>query len=368
MKLNKLMEQFDIVAPLALAEDWDNVGLLAGDPNQNIKKVMLTIDMTRAVLDEAKSKKIDCILAYHPPLFEPIKRIVANQGVSPLLYEAIKNKIAIYSTHTALDSAHGGVNDILAGIIGIENPKPIVQPTATTGDLCKIVVYLPKNDLENVSQAMFTAGAGSIGDYSECSFRCEGIGTFKGGVGTQPTIGKRGKKESVTEFRLETITYTKKLNDVLSAMIKAHSYESVAYDLFPILSGQVTTGLGRMGTLPKESTIDTLIDKIKNDLKLNIVGVIGPQKGNPKKGAVCAGSCGSVLNKVIAAQCDFYLTGELKHHFALELQEAGVTTICVSHTNSERMILPKLARQLKPMCKNVIFIVSNKDSDPFTFR
>ena len=368
MKLSNVMKQFEIVAPLALAEEWDNVGLLVGDPNQNIKKVMLTIDMTRAVLDEAKAKKVDCILAYHPPVFEPIKRVVANQGVSPLLYEAIKNNIAIYSTHTALDSAHGGVNDILANIINIEDPKPLVQPTATTGDLCKIVVYLPKEDIEHVSQAMFTAGAGTIGNYSECSFRCEGTGTFKGGAGTQPTVGKRGKKESVSEFRLETITYTKKLSDVLAAMIKTHSYEEVAYDVLPILSGQVVTGLGRLGNLPKGSTIDALINKIKKNLKLNIVGVIGPQKGKVTKAAVCAGSCGSVLNKVIAAQCDFYLTGELKHHFALALQEAGVTTICVSHTNSERMILPKLVKKLKPLCNKVTFIVSNKDRDPFTFR
>jgi len=365
MKLKKMMPHFEAIAPLELAEDWDNVGLLTGDPEQSIKKVMLAIDLTQAVFEEAKAQKVDLMLTYHPPVFEPVKKVVAGQGVSPLLYEAIRAKMAIYTMHTALDCVRGGVNDLLAEIVGIEKSQPLQAQGFDEKKMCKMVVFLPESDVASVSQAIFDAGAGHIGKYSRCSFRCEGTGTFQGEAGTNPTVGVANVFEQAAEFRLETIVPVEYLSAVVAAMIKVHSYEEVAYDVIPLLHGQTETGLGRVGDLGKPVSKKILIEHIRKTFKQKVVGIIGPTTGKVTRAAVCAGSCGSMLNQVIGQKCDFYLTGELKHHFALELQEAGVTTVCLSHTNSERIILPELAKRCRSKCDGVKFVVSRKDRDPF---
>jgi len=297
MKLKELTKQLEAIAPLELAEEWDNVGLLAGDPDQTIKKVMLAIDLTAAVFAEAKAKKIDLLLTYHPPIFEPVKKVVAGLGASPLLYEAIRAKMAIYTMHTALDCVKGGVNDLLTEIIGIKDSQPLQTSGFDEQKMCKIVVFLPESDVTDVSQAIFDAGAGHIGKYSRCSFRCRGTGTFQGHAGTNPTVGRPEVFEQAPEFRLETIVPVANLSEVVSAMIKAHSYEEVAYDVIPLLHGQTETGLGRVGDLEKPISKKALIEKIKITFKQKVVGMIGPTTGSVKRAAVCAGSCGSMLKK-----------------------------------------------------------------------
>jgi len=364
MDLKSICKILEEIAPPALAEDWDNVGLLAGDEEQKIKRIMLTIDMTREVLTEAKDKKIDLLLAYHPPIWDPIKQVVAGWGSSPLLYEAIRSNISIYALHTALDSVVGGINDVLAEIVGIEAPEPLQSIKVGKDQLCKLVVFVPVGELEKVSEAMFAAGAGELGNYSRCSFRGRGMGTFQGGAGSKPSIGKVGSFEQVEEYRLESIVPKRLLGEVIKAMLAAHPYEEVAYDVIELLTPEVDTGLGRMGKLRQATAIPDLITRIKKELKVKCVGIIGPKRGKVHKAAVGAGSCGSLLREVIANGCDFYLTGELKHNYGLELQEAGVTCCCVGHSNSERMILPRIARRLKKELPTVEVTVSRKDHDP----
>jgi len=370
MKLIEITKVLETIAPLELAEEWDNVGLLTGDYEQATKRIMLTIDMTAEVLAEAQAKKVDLIVAYHPPIWEPLKKIVAGQGMSPLLYDAIRSRIAIYSLHTALDSARGGVNDALAEVLGIEAAQPLHQPDIAAGSMCKLVVFVPEPDLEKVSTAIFTAGAGHVGPegkYSKCSFRTRGTGTFQCGPASKPAIGKPGRFEEVEEFRLESIVPQNKLSDVVKAMLQTHPYEEVAYDVFALMSMPAETGLGRYGCLTKPVTVGSLVDKIKKSLKVKTVGLIAPRRGLVKTAAVCAGSCGAILRNVIRQKCDFYLTGELKHHHGLELQEAGVTTVCVGHSFSERIILPRIAGNLRRHCPKVNVILSRKDHDPFTW-
>lgn len=370
-ELTEIMHHLQTLAPLELAEQWDNVGLLAGDPNQQIRKVLLTIDLTRAVLDEAQQAGAELLLTYHPPVFDPLKRVIKGQGASPLLYEVIHSGMAVYTVHTALDAVRGGVNDRLAEVMGIADPQPLKEPDQDTEQLCKLVVFLPESDLEKVSEAIFTAGAGHIGNYSHCSFRVEGTGTFKGDESTNPTVGQVGVLEQAPELRLETIMPVACIPQVIPAMVAAHSYEEPAYDLYPVLQRRggvgAGVGIGRYGDLSNTVTKKELIETIKQRLGVGTVGVIGPTDGSASRGAVCAGSCGSILQRVIGAGCDFYLTGELNHHNALKLQEAGVATVCVSHSNSERLILRHLAQQLRSLCSGVEFIVSTEDKDPFTW-
>ncbi|MCP4708453.1 MAG: Nif3-like dinuclear metal center hexameric protein [Planctomycetes bacterium] len=364
MKLKEITPVLEAMAPLHLAEEWDNVGLLAGDYEMPVKNIMLTIDMTQAVFEEARKKNIDLILAYHPPLWEPLKKIIAGRGASPLLHEAIRRNMAIYALHTALDSVRGGVNDVLADMVGIADSQILLPPKTQNGTMCKLVVYLPESDLAQVREAIFTAGAGHTGDYQKCSFRSRGIGTFQGGAETNPTIGKAGQFEQADELRLETIVPTDRIGPVVKAMIKAHSYQEVAYDIFPMIDGPKDQGLGRFGELSEAISVDKLVALIKKKLKINSVGIISPRRGRVKRAAVCAGSCGAIFRDVIRQNCDFYLTGELKHHHALEAQQAGLTTVCVGHSNSERIVLPVIAKQLRQKCRGVEIFLSKKDHDP----
>jgi dinuclear metal center YbgI/SA1388 family protein len=367
MKLHDLVVLLDDLAPLELAEEWDNVGLLAGDPDQTVRRVLLTIDLTGDVLAEARKLKTDLILAYHPPIFEPLKTVVKDRGVSPLLYEVIRSGMAVYAFHTALDSVRGGVNDLLADVAGIADAQPLQSQGFAPEKMCKIAVYLPEYDLDKISSAIFKAGAGHIDNYSHCSFRAKGTGTFQGAAGTNPTVGKPGRLEQAPELRLESIVPVERLQECVAAMIAAHSYEEVAYDVYPLLHNRSHLGLGRFGDLKKPVSKKALIETVKKKLKVNTVGLIGPSSGQARRGAVCAGSCGSVLKHVIRNKCDFYLTGELNHHNALKLQEAGGTTVCVSHSNSERLVLRHVAKKLKPQCPGLQFTVSKRDKDPFTW-
>src|SRR5256885_1053326 len=201
MILSSLLDVLEEIAPTRHAEPWDNVGLLAGDPQQTISRALLTIDYTPAVAEEARNKNCDCIIAYHPPIFDALKRIVAP---SPI-YDAIRRGVAIYSPHTALDVADGGTNDMLADAIGLCGDRQPLRITDAKAANYKLVVFAPRDSADKVADAMFAAGAGRIGNYTSCSFRSPGTGTFFGEEGTNPTVGQSGQLEQADEVRIETI-------------------------------------------------------------------------------------------------------------------------------------------------------------------
>lgn len=368
MKIKEIAKKIDQIIPLKLAQDWDNVGLLIGNPNKDVKNILMTIDITKAVLAEAKKQKAELIISYHPVIWDGLKTITTN-GPAGIIHDLIASGIAVFSIHTALDVITGGVNDGLAEIIGIQDAKPIGDYVESpTGDNYKLVVFVPAGSPAKVSNAIFAAGAGAIGNYSNCSFGAEGTGTFLPLEGAKPAIGRKNRLEKVQEIRFETIVPADKLDAVIEAMIKAHPYETPAFDVFKLHNEQGKFGLGRIGLLEQPSKIAQIIEKIKKTTGAKAVGLVGDDKKTVKKAAVCAGSCGKIINSVIAAGADLYLTGELKHHQALAAQEAGLTCICLSHTVSERFILKKLAKQLQKPLKGTIIRISRKDKDPFTWK
>jgi len=365
MQIKEIAERIDQIIPLKLAQDWDNVGLLIGNPQKNVKNILLTIDVTKEVLAEAKKQKAELIISYHPVIWDGLKKITTDDSTS-VVYELIRSGIAVFSIHTALDVVTGGVNDGLAEIIGIRDAKPIGDYVDyPAGDNYKLVVFVPADSLAKVSNAIFAAGAGSIGNYSNCSFGAEGTGTFLPLEGAKPTIGKKNEFEKVPEIRFETIVPAQKLEPVIEAMIKAHPYETAAFDVFKLYNDQGKFGLGRIGELAQPLRMAQIIEKIKKVTGAKAIGLVGDEKKLVKTAAVCAGTCGKIINLVIAAKADLYLTGELKHHQALAAQEADLTCICLSHTVSERFILKKLAKQLQKQLKGTIITVSKKDRDPF---
>ena len=368
MKAKDIGAVIEKIAPLGLAQSWDNVGLLIGDPDKPIKNILLTIDITQAVVEEAKALKTDLILSYHPVIWDGLKRIRTDDK-SKTVYELIRSGIAVFCVHTALDAVGGGVNDGLVEILGIEDPKPLGDCVEySPQEAYKLVVFVPVDALAQVSNAVFEAGAGWIGNYRNCGFTAEGTGTFLPLEGANPTIGEQGQFERVREYRFETIVPVAKVQTVVEAMKKAHPYEVPAFDVIKLFDYASRYGLGRIGTLAKPMRLNQIIERVKRRTGAKAVGLVGDQKRLVRKAAVCAGTCGEILNLVIAGRADLYLTGELKHHQALAAQEAGLTCICLSHTVSERFILKKVAGQVKELAGDLNVKVSRKDADPFTWK
>ena len=360
MQLSRVIEAMERIAPTRLAEAWDNVGLLAGDPKQEIRRALLTIDYTDAVAREAEQQACDLVIAYHPPIFHAIKRLTAGS----VIFDAIRRGVAIYSPHTALDVADGGTNDMLADAVGMEDRQPLrmIQPKATQ---YKLVTFVPEKDVEAVSRALFDAGAGRIGDYSSCSFRMPGTGTFFGEEGTNPAVGQSGKLERADEIRIETVVPISKIEEVIRALRQSHPYEEPAFDLNQLAAPPEGLGQGRIGKI-KAGTRAEIIERIKRALKLDQVLVAGPLDGQIETAAVCAGACHEFVADAIAQKADLFLTGELRHHDALEAARNGLTVVCTLHTNSERAVLPRLKARLFNELPHLPVMISEMDADPFT--
>ena len=364
MTLSSLLEILEEIAPTRYAEPWDNVGLLVGDPQQAISKTLLTIDYTPPVAEEGRNKHCDCIISYHPPLFDPLKRILST---SPI-YDAIRRGVAIYSPHTALDVADGGTNDMLADAIGIGPDRQPLRITDAKAANHKLIVFAPRDAADKVADALFAAGAGRIGNYTSCSFRSPGTGTFFGEEGTNPAFGQAGQLERADEVRIETILPISRVEQVIAALKQSHPYEEPAFDLLQLAAPPEGRGQGRIGTLSSPTDRSAVISRIKKELNLPHLLVAGPTTGQITRAACCAGSCGDILNDAIAQNAQLYLTGELRHHDALRAAERGVTVVCTLHSNSERAILKRLSTRLRERLPDLEFHLSQVDRDPFTIQ
>lgn len=368
MKVSDIAKQIEEIVPLRLAQDWDNVGLLVGDASKPVKTLLLTVDITKAVVAEAKKLRTQMIVSYHPVIWDGLKKITPDEPTAAV-YELIRSGIAVYSVHTALDVVKDGVNDALAEIVGIKDGEPVGDYVESpTGTNYKLVVFIPVGEADKVANSIFKAGAGWIGNYSRCSFQTAGKGTFLPMDGAEPAIGKKGELEQVDEIRFECIVPQEKVNPVLEAMKKAHPYEEPAFDVFRLHNPRDTFGLGRIGELGEPMRIDEIIKRIKRRTGAKAIGIVGKTNRTVKKAAVCAGSCGKIINSVIAGGAQLYVTGELKHHHALAAQQAGLTCLCLSHSVSERFILKKFSKQLQKRLKTVKIAVSKTDSDPFDWK
>lgn len=359
MTLADLVAAFEEIAPPSLAEPWDNVGLLVGDMNQTIQRCLLTIDYTPSVAAEARAAICQCVISYHPPIFDALKKLHAS---SPI-FQAIRDGIAIYSPHTALDVADGGTNDLLAEILGLADIRPLRLIETKAHDL-KLVTFVPEEHLEKVAAAVFEAGAGGIGKYSQCSFRSRGEGTFFGDETSNPAVGEKGKLTRTPEVRFETILPKQQLPAVLAALYRSHPYEEPALDLIQLATPPAKVGQGRIGTLQNIERRE-IFARIKKGLSLSRLLVAGPTEGRIKSAACLAGAGRQHLPDAIAQKAELYLTGELPHHDALAAAKAGLTVVATLHSNSERAVLPRLAERLHQKLPAVEFLISKNDRDPF---
>lgn len=363
MKLNDLASVFHQVAPEWLAEDWDQVGIHLAGNGKAIKKALMCIDLTPAVLDEAITEKCQLIVAYHPPIFQPLKRLADRDWKEKMLALAVRKGIAVYSPHTALDAVRPGMNDWLCDGLGEEIVRwSIAVPKDGASGKSKIVVYAPREAADRVRLAMSEAGCGCIGNYSECSFNIEGVGRFTGNESSNPAIGKPGEPACVQETRIEMICYDSMIGEALRSIRQAHPYEEPAIDVFQLYAPTPPEDAwqtpGRLSLLKKPVSAETLVRRVKKTLGLGkLKASIPPDYGTHEwqpddflpgkvmKIAVCVGAGGSLFEKPLA-HADAYITGEMQHHQILDLHQKGKVVILAGHTHTERPFLKNYRQAL----------------------
>jgi dinuclear metal center YbgI/SA1388 family protein len=348
-------------APSHTAADWDNVGLLLGDPAGSVARIMTCLTITADVVEEAVRERANLIVSHHPIFFRPVKKLTANTADGKIVLPLIRAGIAVYSPHTAFDNCTGGINDILCRRLGIEKPVPLRSRPAA--GQCKLVVFVPDSDLAKVSDALFSAGAGVIGNYHECSFRLAGKGTFFGTDSTNPTVGQKGRREDVDEWRLEVVVSEKSVTHVLAAMRRAHSYEEPAFDVYPLKPG-TAGGEGRIGELAQPTTLAKLAKRAKRELSAASVQVVGDLSRTVRKVAIACGAAGEFLMDSLRSNADVFLTGELRFHDALTARAANVGVILPGHYATERPAVEELSQKLAADWPMVTAWASTVECDP----
>jgi dinuclear metal center YbgI/SA1388 family protein len=350
------------VAPLELAADWDNVGLLLGDPAAEVNAIMTCLTVTPASAAEAVESGAQLIVSHHPILFRPVQRISTATAEGRMLLGLMRAGVAVYSPHTAFDNAHDGINEMLASRLGIQDIGPL--QTGEGPAQCKIVVFVPDSDLGRVSDALFAVGAGHIGQYRECSFRLAGTGTFFGSEAANPTIGQKGRREEVSEWRLEVVCPALLVDRVVTAMRRAHSYEEPAYDVYPLRPAISTLGVGRLGRLPQPMALRDFSQAVKKHLNAGPVQVVGDPGRTVQQVALVCGSGGSLLTDAIRARADVLLSGEMRFHDYLAAEAAGIALVLPGHYATERCGIEALAERLAAQWPALKIWASQRERDP----
>jgi len=360
-KVKDIMDYLHKKFPTKLAEDYDNVGLLIGDKDKDVRKILFTLDVTNSVIDEAISLGCDMIISHHPLIFTPIKKITTDDYLGRIIYKAIKNDLNIFAVHTNFDNGRDGLNDYISKKLNLEDIY-ILSPTKEIR-LYKLVCYVPKNYAQAVREAILNEGAGHIGNYSHCSFNINGQGTFMPLEGSNPFIGHKNKLEFVDEVRIETIVKEEDLSKVVSAMLKVHPYEEVAYDIYS-LKNSIIEGTGRIGQFKKAYTVKDLIEFIKTNFNITNVRVVGEVDRKIKKVAVVGGSGSSFIKDAIKNKCDVLITGDLKHHEALFAKEEGLIVLDIGHFGSEFIAVSYLMELVKHKF-DVECVLTETNKNPF---
>jgi len=332
--------------PLNLAEDWDNVGLQVGSMGREVSKVAVALELDHQVLERAWQENADLIITHHPLIFKALPSIKVDSPVGSLLRKLIMADISLYTAHTNLDNADRGVNQLLAERVGLTDIEPL--PLRTAGHrqpLYKLVVYVPLTHINEVREAVCRAGAGFIGKYSDCTFRAKGIGTFKPGEDTDPFIGQIGQLEEVEEARLETVCPQHLVKPVINAMLQAHPYEEVAYDLYKLENQGTMFSPGRKGTLPQAMPLGQMAEQVRTKLDLPALRIVGEKDALVQKVAVVSGSGASFIRE-IAGQADVLVTGDLKYHEAREAAALGLAVIDAGHQATEELVVQEVCRVL----------------------
>lgn len=371
LPLSSLVSLLEGLAPLRFAASWDNVGLLI-DPREpgeelEVGRVLLTIDTTRAVLAAAEELGAECLIAYHPPLFNAERRFTRRR--QPVLFEAARRNMAVYSPHTALDAAPGGINDWLAAGLGAGSVSPLTpfQELLPTEEL-KLVVFAPESALDVLRAELAAAGAGMIGAYSQCSFSTKGEGTFFGDESTAPVVGEAGRLERADEARLEMVCGRRQAPALVAAIRRVHPYEEPAFELYPLEpKPELQAGQGRLVRLNAPESLEALVARLKAHLgvpTLRLASADRHARGAAiERVAVAAGAGGSLFAGDLGAE--LIVTGEMRHHDVLAHLAAGRSVLLSEHTHTERGYLPRLRERLLAVTAGAVEVeIAAVDREP----
>ena len=311
MKVSDVIQLLEQLAPPVYAEDFDNVGLLVGDKNAKIEGILVTLDTLESVVEEAIDNECNLIVSFHPIIFKGLKRLNGSSYVDRVVMQAIKNDIAIYAIHTALDNADKGVNSIICDVLGLKEKKILIPQKQT---IKKLTTYLPHSDAEKLRSALFKVGAGSIGNYDQCSFNSQGIGTYRGNDDSNPTKGLKGQQHHEPETMV-SVTYPKHVERaLLKTLFETHPYEEVAYEIVSLENTNQSIGMGMIGQLPEAMPVQVFLNFVKEKMNASIIRHSALVKKSVQKVAVLGGSGSFAIPAAIAAGADVLMTADLKYH------------------------------------------------------
>jgi dinuclear metal center YbgI/SA1388 family protein len=363
MIVQDVINHLEKLSPLAYAEDFDNVGLLVGNNNAKVSGILVTLDTIEAVVDEAIDKNCNLIVSFHPIIFKGLKKLNGNSYVERVVIKAIKHDISIFAIHTALDNAINGVNDMICEKLGLNNRKILIPQNAT---IKKLTTYVPKEELNVVREALFHAGAGSIGNYENCSFNIDGIGTFNGNEQSNPTKGKKGNTEEEHEVKLSVIFAKHLENNILQTLFKVHSYEEVAYEIVTLENKNQHIGMGMIGELPEPLNETAFLKDLK--IKMNTSAIRHSQLllKPIKKIAVLGGSGSFAISAAKALGADVFITADLKYHDFFQA-ENSILLADIGHYESEQFTKSLLVTYLTKKIPNFAIILSNTNTNPVKY-
>ncbi|EOB2764050.1 Nif3-like dinuclear metal center hexameric protein [Enterococcus hirae] len=368
---NEFIRKFEEYCPQWLAEEGDPVGLHLGRLNKPIQRIMMTLDVRPEVVQEAIEKKIDLLIAKHPPIFRPIKRLITDHPQEKMYADLLKHDISVYAAHTNMDIIEDGLNDWFCEALGINVENYLLK--THTRHYKKLAVYVPIEDADKLRKALAEAGAGEQGHYDHTSFTSIGEGRFRPNEQAHPAIGKNGQLEKVEEAKVEVIFPEDREEKVLSAMYRVHPYEEVAFDLFSIDEPTQTWGIGRIGELPEALDLDTFVSKVKEVFQLEGLRVVRPTHTNStvKRIAICGGSGEKFYPYALAQKADVYITGDIYYHTAQDMQSAGLIAIDPGHyieSLCKEKFVEKFEKWKQEENWTVDFFVSETDTNPFQFN
>jgi dinuclear metal center YbgI/SA1388 family protein len=355
--------------PIRLAESWDSVGLVCGDPDDDVTSVLCCVDVTDAVVEQALESGVDLVVAHHPLLLRGVDTVGTHTPKGRLVHRLIKGGCALYTAHTNADSANPGVSDALGALLGLTDIRPLDPKPAQAMD--KWSVFVPADDAAAVREAMFDAGAGEIGEYSHCCWSTSGIGQFLPGTTAEPTIGKRGEVSQVAEDRVEMVAHRRVRSRVLTALRTAHPYEEPAFDLIELAPARGDEGLGRVGELPEPMTLAEFTTRVARALPASAVGIraAGDPEMTIRTVAVCGGAGDSMLATARSVGADVYVTGDLRHHPVDEhLRGGGPALIDAGHWSTEFPWCRQAADLLAGAVPGLVSAVFSQPTDPWTIH
>lgn len=363
MKLSEITNFLENIAPLNYQEDYDNAGLIVGHPGDEIHAALVALDCTEQIVDEAIAKSCNLIITHHPIVFKGLKKFNGKTYVERVVLKAIKNNIALYAIHTNLDHVAHGVSGEICKRLGILNAK-ILAPKNNL--LKKLVTFCPTAQADGLRNALFIAGAGDIGKYSDCSFNMEGTGTFKAGAGADPFVGQVGEQHHEAEVRIELIFKVQDERKILLALLENHPYEEVAYDIYTLTNQLESVGAGMVGWLPQEMDYLDFLNLVKNNMQAKVIRHTELLPKKIKKVAVCGGSGSFLLKDAIAAGADAFVTADFKYHEFFDAEQKLM--ICdIGHYESEQFTSNLLIDNIQEKFPNFAIRLTEHNTNPINY-